>query len=493
MSPEVSVTGGKTYSFSFSMFAEQNCTSPSVSLSIRHADNSVEYHEVINSDNVVIWNGSNDKWWRYTFSYTMPNNAAYVRLEFSQGAIVADYARVIRIRNVMIIEGNKIYPKRWYPSPNEIQSNTTTIDVNGVNVRHSDGSRTNLNSSALNFYNSSNNLYAQVANGTYKFWNGSDYIGYLGHAGWSTDASKRNISLAGGYGNTLTLSAKKNSSDTTYQTWLVVSGHEQTISGVNYHQGVMLIYPRISGTMYFYGSGTMGDTYPGRIFASADSHLAVIGDSYVDIGIQVGDKLYNGIRVDEASGNPYTNINMFGNLNMNGWTISNSGWSNPVSATSAQTYALRTMSDEESYSDPTAKAITDIFPSQTPTEGEIRWTDRETHFTSEVESGVYECYIEIPWWIAQNLENNYHVTITPTNGFYQYYVSERDPYYFTVRSDKDSMGFTFEIVGKLLDNNTTANNASIASDQYGISPSEEHDIITEFDIIDTTTDTTSNT
>ena len=28
------------------------------------------------------------------------------------------------------------------------------------------------------------------------------------------------------------------------------------------------------------------------------------------------------------------------------------------------------------------------------------------------------------------------------------------------------MGFTFEIVGKLLDNNTTANNASIAGDQY---------------------------
>ena len=254
--------------------------------------------------------------------------------------------------------------------------------------------------------------------------------------------------------------------------------------------------PRISGVMYFYGYGTMGDMYPGMIFASTDNHLAIMGDSYVDIGIQVGSSRYNGVRVDEASGNPYTNINMFGNLNMNGWTISNSGWSNPVSATSAQTYALRTMSDEESYSDPTVKTITNIFPSQTPTEGEVRWTDRETHFTSEVESGVYECYIEIPWWIAQNLELDYHVSITPTNGFYQYYVSERDSYYFIVRSDKDSMGFTFEIVGKLLDNNTTANNASIAGDQYLASDLKEPEaanIVTEFDTSDITTDTISNT
>ncbi len=396
--------------------------------------------------------------------------------------------------DIMLYKGSMW--KSYSPNPNEVLSNTTIINRDGVNVKHSDGSRTNLNATALNFYNSSNTLYAQVTNGLYKFWNGSNYIGYLGHAGWSSDTSKRNISFAGEYGNTLTLSAKKTSSDTNYQTWLVVSGHEQTISGVNYHQGVILIQPRVSGIMHFYGTGSMGDAYPGLIYASSDGHLALIGDSYVDIGIQVGDSRYNGIKIDEISGNPYKVINMYGNLNMNGWTITNAQSVNSLNATSAQTYALRTMSDEESYSDPTVKAITDIFPSQTPTEGEIRWTDRETHFTSEVETGVYECYIEIPWWIAQNLENNYHVNITPVNGFYQYYVSERDPYYFTVRSDKDGMGFTFEIVGKLLDNNTTANNASVAGDQYLASDLKEPEtanIVTELDTADIITpDTTSD-
>ena len=61
------------------------------------------------------------------------------------------------------------------------------------------------------------------------------------------------------------------------------------------------------------------------------------------------------------------------------------------------------------------------------------------------------------------------------------------------------MGFTFEIIGKLLESNTTAHNASIASDQYGASASEAPDIIPEFDIIDTDstdiviTDTISDT
>ena len=406
---------------------------------------------------------------------------------------VRDTSRGCHFTQLMLNTGK--VPMPFTRGSGETRSDTTIINGDGVNVRHNDGSRTNLNATALNFYNSSNSLYAQVANGVYKFWNGSNYIGYLGHAGWSTDTSKRNISFAGEYGNTLTLSAKKTPSDTNYQTWLVVSGHEQTISGVNYHQGVILIQPRISGIMHFYGYGTMGDTYPGMIFASTDNHLAIMGDSYVDIGIQYGDKRYNGIRIDEAAGNPYTTINMYGNLNMNGWHITNTQSVNSLNATSAQTYALRTMSDEESYSDPTAKAITDIFPSQTPTEGEIRWTDRETHFTSEVENGVYECYIEIPWWISQNLENNYHVTITPTNGFYQYYVSERDSYYFTVRSDKDSMGFTFEIVGKLLDNNTIANNASIAGDQYLASDLKEPEaanIVTELDTSDIITPDTES-
>ena len=58
------------------------------------------------------------------------------------------------------------------------------------------------------------------------------------------------------------------------------------------------------------------------------------------------------------------------------------------------------------------------------------------------------------------------------------------------------MGFTFEIVGKLLDNNTTANNASVAGDQYLASDLKEPEtanIVTELDTANIITpDTTSD-
>ena len=378
--------------------------------------------------------------------------------------------------------------KSYSPNPNEVLSNTTVINKDGVNVKHSDGASTNLNATALNFYDTTGTLYAKVQGGIYKFWKGSQYVGFLGHNGYVNDTNKRNVMLASEYDCTVALASKKSSSETTYHAWLIATGNDKVIAGANYRQGVTLIYPRVSGILYFYGTSTNSEAYPGRMFQNQDGHLCIVGDNYLELGISVGDKGYNGIKIDEISPSPYKIINMYGNVNMNGWSITNGTMTSNVSATSAQTYALRTLSDEESYSDPTVKTITDIFPSQTPTEGEIRWSDRETHFTSEWEEGVYEAYIEIPWWISQNLELDYHVTVTPTNGFFQYYVSERDTYYFIVRSDKDSMGFTFEIVGKLLDNNITANNASIAGDQYLESdskPNEDVEVkINERDLVE---------
>ena len=387
--------------------------------------------------------------------------------------------------DIMLYKGSMW--KSYSPNPNEVLSNTTIINKDGVNVKHSDGSRTNLNATALNFYDTSNKLYAQVQDGRYYFWNGSQYVGYMGHTAWAdTNDQERVIVLASEYGCSTSLSSRK-SVDGKYQTWVATFGRDTQVNDTTFHQGCTLTSPHLSGVFKLYGTSAMSDTYPAQIYHAVDGQLAMFGDNKVAIGVMNGSELRTGIMITEDGNSSNKNhMDFYGSVNMNGYPITNAQSVNSLSATSAQTYALRTMSDEESYSDPTVKTITDIFPSQTPTQGEIRWTDRETHFTSEAETGVYECYIEIPWWIAQNLENNYHVNITCTNGFYQYYVSERDPYYFIVRSDKDSMGFTFEIVGKLLDNNTTANNASIASDQYGTSASEAPDIIPEFDIIDTT-------
>ena len=486
------VSPGKTYSISFWAYCEPNVVNPYVVA--KCGDSNYENLQYPSLCELKLGDPNGTKWYKYKINWTAPSGITRMQLCFHQRNHTVNENYVTRIDQVMVIEGKDIFPTKWYPKFQEVESNTTTINKDGVNVRHSNGSRTNLNATALNFYNLSDKLYAQVTNGQYHFWNGSQYIGYLGHTAWAdTNDQERVIVLASEYGCSTSLSSRT-SSNSKYQTWVATFGKDTQVNNTLFHKGCTLTSPHLSGVFKLYGTSAMTDPYPAQIYHAVDGQLAMFGDNKVAIGVMNGSELRTGIMITEdGNANNRNHIDFYGNLNMNGYSIINTQSVNSLSATSAQTYALRTMSDEESYSDPTAKAITDIFPSQTPTEGEIRWTDRETHFTSEVETGVYECYIEIPWWIAQNLENNYHVTITPTNGFYQYYVSERDPYYFIVRSDKDSMGFTFEIVGKLLENNTTAHNASIASDQYGASASEAPDIIPEFDIIDTTpTDTASD-
>ena len=458
------VSPGKTYSISFWAYCEPNVVDPHVVAKCSDSNN--ENYQYPSLCNLKLGNANDKKWYKYKINWTAPSGITRMQLCFHQKNHTQNTNYVTRIDQVMVIEGKDIFPTKWYPRFEEVESNTTSIDVNGVNVRHSSGARTNLNSSALNFYNSSGILYAQVDGGKYHFWNDSTYVGFLGHTSW-VNTNERVLTINADYNQTVALTGKVNSSDTSYQVWVVASPLDKTISGSVFHQGVTLIKPHTGGIFKFYGSSAHTDTYPGMIYATTDGYLCVKGDNHVELAIQVGSTGYNGLVITEIGENPYKKLDIWGRLDMHWWEIYNTNIVNNVSATSAQTYALRTAStNEETYSDPTRKTITDIFSVQSPTEGDIRWSDRQTYFTSEVETGVYECYVEIPWWIAQNLENDYHVNITCTNGFYQYYVSERDPYYFIVRSDKDSMGFTFELCGKLLDNNTTANNGSVAGDQY---------------------------
>ena len=458
------VSPGKTYSISFWAYCEPNVVNPHVIAKCSDSNN--ENYQYPKLCDLKLGNANDKKWYKYKINWTAPSGITRMQLCFHQKNHTQNANYVTRIDQVMVIEGRDIFPTKWYPRFEEVESNTTSIDVNGVNVRHSSGARTNLNSSALNFYNSSGILYAQVDGGKYHFWNDSTYVGFLGHTSW-VNTNERVLTINADYNQTVALTGKVNSSDSSYQVWVVASPLDKTISGSVFHQGVTLIKPHTGGIFKFYGSSAHTDTYPGMIYATTDGYLCVKGDNHVELAIQVGNNGYNGLVITEIGENPYKKLDIWGRLDMHWWEIYNTNIVNNVSATSAQTYALRTSStNEETYSDPTRKTITDIFSVQSPTEGDIRWSDRQTYFTSEVETGVYECYVEIPWWIAQNLENDYHINITCTNGFYQYYVSERDPYYFIVRSDKDSMGFTFELCGKLLDNNTTANNGSVAGDQY---------------------------
>lgn len=456
--PFIYCNSNTKYSVKVHVCPEGNTGGFRLSVKEIHNDDSFHYQTVWGTDNTKGWHTV-----RATFTTGSDTKGFHIEL-WSDGRTNTEGQYVTFFSELMVFQGAEYFPDSYVPYIGAINSNTTTINGDGVNVTHSDGTKTNLNSTALNFYKD-DSLYAQVNGGLFKFWNGSQWIGYLGHSKW-VNSDKRAAGVNSEYGHMSTMASKTSSDANSYQTYVIANGCDQTINSVRYRPGVTLINPHIGTRLYLYTNGYYTDNYPSFIVNNSDGHIILAGDNGVNIGALRGNDYYDAIRVTEIESSPHVQVEMWGNLDMHNWSIVNANISKSVSATSAQTYALRTSTEEESYSDPTSKTITDIYGVQSLTNGDVRWSDKQTYFTSSVEEGIYEAYVEIPWWLAQNIELDYHVNITPVNGFYQYYVSERDTYYFCVRSNKDSMGFTFELVATLLEQNTLNNNASIAGEQY---------------------------
>ena len=107
---------------------------------------------------------------------------------------------------------------------------------------------------------------------------------------------------------------------------------------------------------------------------------------------------------------------------------------------------------------------------------ELRWCWKENVFTyaeSEIDpetdqwvyTGRYICYVELPIFMAENIENDYHINVCKMS-WGDYRIIEKTPYYFILESEKEDFAFTFEVVAKLIDNQTQNNNAIIANIGY---------------------------
>lgn len=118
-------------------------------------------------------------------------------------------------------------------------------------------------------------------------------------------------------------------------------------------------------------------------------------------------------------------------------------------------------------------------------DGELRWCWKETVFTypecdidPETDEWIYTgrniCYIEIPIFMAENIQNDYHINVSKMS-WGDYRIIEKNPYYFILESQEEDFAFTFEVVAKLNDNQTTNNNAIIANEGYEVLAEEYED------------------
>ena len=117
--------------------------------------------------------------------------------------------------------------------------------------------------------------------------------------------------------------------------------------------------------------------------------------------------------------------------------------------------------------------------------GELRWCHKENVFTyaeSEIDpetdewvyTGRYICYVELPIFMAENIQNDYHINVSKMS-WGDYRIIEKNPYYFILESQEDNFAFTFEVVAKLNDNQTLNANAIIANN--GLAEPEDIDNI----------------
>ena len=163
------------------------------------------------------------------------------------------------------------------------------------------------------------------------------------------------------------------------------------------------------------------------------------------------------------------------NLNGNGYIVTGAKSVNYTSSQSDYTSSLIDSGSNEHM----------IYNNMSYYDGELRWCWKETVFTypecdidPETDEWIYTgrniCYIEIPIFMAENIQNDYHINVSKMS-WGDYRIIEKNPYYFILESQEEDFAFTFEVVAKLNDNQTLNNNAIIANEGYEVLAEEYED------------------
>ena len=408
-------------------------------------------------------------WTKIEFTFSAPSNAKYIFLRFwGNRHTEGDQTVSLMISQPCLVRGS--IPLDWSPHASEIYDGIVKIDSRGLSVQQGNN-KSVLDSEALNFY-AGDVRYSRVKGGRFEFTdNGGTRVGWVGRSSW-VNSGKMLSALNADYGHTVGISAQYGANEN-YSNPLMVSSQSGYVTGSDYfyHQGLNLSSPKVTGPITFRSEPTNSNTDLGllglQIYGSKRTEdggfIGMInGNEEVRLNIMYGSEIHSGIIIQEnADNNNRTGIHMYGPLDMHNYNISRAGWVNPVSATS--TYTTRLL-NEGSIENMT-------YGGTTFTEGELRYVHRETCHTVEEWDyndegvwsplGVYYCYCELPVFMAENIELDYHVNIGKV-GWGDYRVIEKNPYLFIVESQEEGFAFTWEVVAKRIDK--TSNNVVIANE-----------------------------
>ena len=424
-------------------------------------------------------------WTKVEFTFSAPSNAKYIFLRFWGNKHTEGSQSVsLMISRPCLVKGS--IPLDWSPHASEIYDGVVKIDSRGLTVQHGNNHST-LDSEALKFYEG-NQLYSKVDGGLFKVMKPGDSsttVGSMGRFEWANSGTCCTC-VSAGPGHDVSIGSVRTSGEATICN-LVDSSQGGFLTGTDFYYDQGLNINRATcHLLNFKGSksasfSSQAETNVGALSLWATTstnsegnhtHIGCIhGRDALQFGIAYG-SLKCAMEICESSW-PANNavIHMYGPISMHNYPIYDAQNISTLSARSSYTQTLLNRGSNDLYS----------YNNCSYYQGEIRWCWKEPVFTyaeadvdTVTDEWVYTgrniCYIELPIFMAENIEENYHISIGKI-GWGDYRIVEKNPYYFIIESQEEDFAFTFEVVAKLVDGQTLDNNVSIASMSTTANPS----------------------
>lgn len=349
----------------------------------------------------------------------------------------------------------------WSPHREEIYSNTTTIDGEGIEIKHDNGSRSKFTHEAIDFFNSQGRRTLRIKDGGFNFHTWQDPAELVGFIKSSVMPSANNYNgvTLSTYGNGdyisigISESQDENSWVSNPNIFIAPHGDMGSVTKAGTWFLNQQVYSRTAINAYSGLTLNPDAEFPHRIYNSVENKLCVFGDNHTVLGIKHGNENRTAIEITEDEGQvSKTYIHAWGDWDFHNYTIRNVKVAGTLQAQSSM---LR------SFFMAMPTQINDTYSIMSMTDGELRYTQRKAeHITNKT------LIVELPHVFSENIELDYHINISKLS-WGDYRIIEKTPYYFEIETNMDDFSFTYEIVAKTIEKADIY--SSIASAQYAYS------------------------
>ena len=244
-----------------------------------------------------------------------------------------------------------------------------------------------------------------------------------------------------------------------YEYYLTISDSTYKLhNGTHFHKGINIYEPHVYGKLNITTTSKASDSTAFGTLSTYSFNDKILGRDVETLRVRGKDALYLGFDDNDCMCIGY-NQNGTGKVVRLMAPLVDSNYNAVASATNE-------MSAQSEYTELLVECGTDenkTHINMSYDSNELRWCWKETTFTYAeadidpetdqwVYTGRYICYVELPIFMAENIENNYHINVSKMS-WGDYRIIEKTPYYFILESQEDNFAFTFEVVAKLTDNN----------------------------------------